>query len=74
MISNAEEVAKKNTRKLYPCFSPNLRKFLEEHGIAPVKTAIHENSKTIWFFVVTDEVSALLTEWTKNKPTNKAVV
>ena len=31
MISNAEEVAKKNSRKLYPCFSPNLRKFLEEH-------------------------------------------
>jgi hypothetical protein len=72
MISNAEEVAKKNRTKLYPCFSPNLRKFLEEHGIAPVKTVTHENQKTIWMFIVTDEVSALLTEWTNNKP-SKAV-
>ena len=45
MISNAEEVAKKNSRKLYPYFSPNLRKFLEEHGIVPVKTVTHENQK-----------------------------
>lgn len=73
MISNAEEVAKNGKRKLYPCFSPNLRKFLEEHGVAPVKTAVHENNKTIWFFVVNDDVSKLLTEWTNNKP-NKAVV
>ena len=73
MISNAEEIAKKDKKKLYPCFSPNLRKFLEDHGIAPIKTAIHENSKTIWFFIVTDEVSKLLTEWTNNKP-NKAVI
>ncbi len=72
MISNAEEIAKKNKKKLYPCFSPNLRKFLEEHNIAPVKTATHENKKTIWFFIVTDEVSKLLTEWTNNKP-NKVV-
>ena len=69
MISNADKV----TKKLYPCFSPNLKKFLEEHGISPVKTAVHENSKTIWFFIVTDEVSKLLTEWTNNKP-NKAVM
>lgn len=73
MISNAEEVAKKGKKKLYPCFSPNLRKFLEEHGVVPIKTAVHENNKTIWFFVVNDEVSKLLTEWTNNKP-NKAVV
>ena len=73
MISNAEEVAKKGKKKLYPCFSPNLRKFLEEHGVVPIKTAVHENNKTIWFFVVNDEVSKLLTEWSNNKP-NKAVV
>lgn len=68
MISNAEELSKNSKKKLYPCFSPNLCKFLEEHNILPIKTVIHENKKTIWMFIITDEVSALLTEWTKNKP------
>lgn len=68
MISNAEEVAQKGKKKLYPCFSPNLKNYLEAHNIVPIKTARHENKKTIWFFVLTDEVSKLLTEWTNNKP------
>ena len=72
MISNADELVKNDKKKLFPCFSPNLRKFLEEHNIAPVKTVTHANHKTIWMFIITDEVSALLTEWTNNKP-NKVV-
>jgi hypothetical protein len=69
VISNAEEVSQGYRKKLYPCFSPNLKKFLEAHNIVPIKSAQHENKKTVWFFVLTDEVSQLLTEWTNNKPT-----
>ena len=73
MISNANDNGKNQRRKLYPCFSPNLRQYLEDHNIVPVKTSIHSNKKTIWFFILTDEVSQLLTHWTNNKPNNKVV-
>lgn len=60
--------------KKYTCGSPNLRKFLENNGLKPVhsyKLNRDGKSRTMWVFIMTPELSALLTQWTNNKPTKK---
>jgi hypothetical protein len=55
--------------KIYRCFSIPLMKFIKENGIQPVFKAVHPVSrKYFWAFVVSDDLSAVLTKWTANKP------
>jgi hypothetical protein len=51
----------------YKCFSINQLRFIKIHGIKPVSKGIHPNGKTFWVFDMNDELSAVLTTWTKNK-------
>lgn len=70
-IDNLPEL--KQVRK-YTCGSPNLCRFLEKHGLKPsysYQLSKEKNNRTMWVFIMTDELSALLTEWSNNKPTNK---
>lgn len=59
--------------KNYVCGSPNLCKFLESHGLKSYysyKLGEKRGRKTMWVFVMTPELSELLTEWSNNKPQN----
>jgi hypothetical protein len=62
--------------KKYICGSPNLCKFLEQNGLKPsysYKLSKERNNRTMWVFIMTPELSKLLTQWTNNKPSNKVV-
>ena len=70
-VDNIEELKKV---KKYTCGSPNLCKFLENHGLKAVYTyqlSKEKKNKTMWVFIMTQELSNLLTEWSNNKPSNK---
>lgn len=54
--------------KTYKCFSPNLYNKIVANDIFPINTYIHKNGKTVAVFILEDNLSKLLTEWTKNKP------
>lgn len=61
--------------KKYICGSPNLCRFIEENGIKSVysyKLGEERQNRTMWVFIMTPELSKLLTEWSNNKPKNKA--
>ena len=65
LIRNLEET----TVQKYKCGSPNLCKFLEKNEILPIYSYINKkNNRTIWVFNINDELSALLSEWSSNKP------
>lgn len=70
VIDNIEEL---EGMQKYTCGSPNLNKFLESHEIKSIysyKLGKEKNNKTMWVFIMTPELSALLTEWSNNKPRN----
>lgn len=70
-IDNEKEL--KNVKK-YTCGSPNLCKFLEKNGLKYIhsyKLSKEKKNRTMWVFVMTDELSKLLTQWSNNKPSNK---
>lgn len=60
--------------KKYICGSPNLCKFLEQNGIKHVysyQLSKERNGRTMWVFIMTPELSELLTQWSNNKPQNR---
>ena len=71
IIENVEQV--KDIKK-YTCGSPKLNNFLEEHGFKNVysyKLSAAKHNKTMWVYILTNELSDLLSQWTKNKPSKK---
>lgn len=70
-IDNIEEL--KDVHK-YTCGSPNLNKFLEEHGLKSVysyKLSKDRKNRTMWVYIMSEDLSKLLKQWTDNKPSNK---
>jgi len=68
-IRNAPELIESTNIKTYACGSPNLKQFLEDNGVMPIYRYIHNLSqKTVWIYVQCNDLSKLLTEWSKNKP------
>jgi len=66
-IYNTPELAE--TIKTYSCVSPPLKDFLVSHNFIPIYRYIHNISKkNVWIFVMCDELSVLLTEWSNNRP------
>ena len=62
--------------KKYICGSPNLCKFIEQNGIKHVysyQLSKERNNRTMWVFIMTEELSKLLTQWSNNKPSNKVI-
>jgi hypothetical protein len=71
-IINTPELQNKNIIETYSCGSPNLKDFLENNGVFSIHSYKHIKTKrNIWIFIECDELSALLSEWTKNKPIKK---
>ncbi len=71
VIDNIQDL--KNVKK-YTCGSPNLCRFLEKNGMKAVYSyKLERNNRTMWVFIMTDELSKLLTQWSSNKPSNKIV-
>lgn len=71
VIDNIQDL--KNVKK-YTCGSPNLCRFLEKNGMKAVYSyKLERNNRTMWVFIMTDELSKLLTQWSSNKSSNKIV-
>lgn len=68
-ITNIEE----SGMLIYRCFSPPLSKFIQEHGVLPVKSSIHPNGKHFDIYLLNGVLSELLEEWTANNPKKKKV-
>lgn len=71
IIDNINEL---DSVQKYICGSPNLCKFIEQNGIKPVysyQLSKERNNRTMWVFIMNDELSKLLTQWTNNRPKNK---
>ena len=73
VIDNIKDL--KNVKK-YTCGSPNLCKFLEQNGLKYVysyQLNKERRNRTMWVFIMKPELSALLTQWSNNKPSNKVI-
>lgn len=56
-------------KKMYRCFSRNLKEFLEDKGEEVRIKAINENDgRTFWGFDRTNNLDLLLTEWSNKRP------
>ena len=65
IITNIEEIA---TAKTYKCFSQRLSHCIQtELGILPVNVYKHSNGKLVNVYIMTEELSKFLEDWTKNK-------
>lgn len=58
----------KKDKKLYMCYSLNLRDFLSSKGLRYELAALNvKNSNLFWVYMMSDELSKYLTEWTERK-------
>ena len=65
IITNIEEMA---AVKTYKCFSQRLSHCIQtELGILPVNVYKHSNGKLVNVYIMTEELSKFLEDWTKNK-------
>ena len=62
-------IMKYSTEKIFHCYSPNLREFLENNGmetcIKPFRNS--KTNKICWCFEKTPELNILLKEWTDSR-------
>ena len=72
LVLNTDNI---NKKKLYPCYSSNLYKFLLYiKQIHPISIKVHyKTNKKFSLFVKTEELQNALTEWSNNKETNTLV-
>lgn len=57
-----------NNIKYYNCFSIGQMKYLRENGMEPIRASIHHSTKnTKWVFLMNENLSMLLKEWTSRK-------
>jgi hypothetical protein len=69
LIVNTPELEANNVIKTYSCGSPNLKDFLIKNGVFPIYQYKHVHTKRfIWVFIECEDLSVLLSQWTKNKP------
>lgn len=69
LIRNTPELIDNNVIKTYSCGSPPLHDFLEQNGMGSIYRYKQEkNKKTIWVYLLTDELSHLLTVWSDSNP------
>lgn len=73
LITNIEELKKNKDIQIYNCGSQRLSHAIKTKlGMAPITIYKHKNTgKIINVFVMTNELSEFLKEWSKNKPEKK---
>lgn len=56
-------------KEYYKCYSWKLKRFIQAHGVYPISSGVNgKTNKVYHLFVVSDELSEILTNWSKNKP------
>lgn len=70
MITNLEQLKKENKITTYSCGSKRLAHAIETQlGLIPIKNYRHHNTgRLVSVFIMCDELSRFLTEWTKHRP------
>lgn len=57
-----------NNKKIFPCKSINLLRFIKQNGIEPVyKHTDIIDKKDCWLFIYNENLCNVLTQWRKNK-------
>lgn len=57
-----------NDREYYKCYSFNLKRFIEAHGVYAVSQGVHPRTDKIYhIFILDDELSRILTAWSNNR-------
>nr|DAT76356.1 MAG TPA: hypothetical protein [Caudoviricetes sp.] len=76
LITNIEELEKKKKVKTYSCGSQRQsHEIRTKLGMVPIKVYQHsQTGKYINVFIMTDELSKFLTEWSNNNPRKKMEV
>lgn len=76
LISNIKELEKDKSIHTYSCGSQKLSHEIRTRlNIVPVNVYKHKKTgKLVNVFIMTDELSRFLTEWSKNKPKNQGEV
>ena len=55
-------------QEYFKCYSYNLKNFIEAHGIYPISSGVNgRTNKVFHLFVMTNELSHILTNWSNNK-------
>lgn len=55
-------------KRIYCCYSLNLKNYLSENGIRYEIEALSKSThKTFWLYVIDDKLNQLLQEWTTRK-------
>lgn len=63
-----------NRRKeeFYKCYSYNLKNFINAHGVYSVSSGVNPKTNNVYhIFMLNDELSKILTAWTRKKEMNK---
>jgi len=56
------------SKRVYCCFSMNLKNFLSEHNVRYEIEALSKSThKTFWLYIIDEELKQLLQEWSVNK-------
>lgn len=59
-------------KEYFKCYSWRLKRFIQAHGIYPVSSGVNQQTNKVYnLFVVTNELSGILKNWSTNKPENK---
>lgn len=63
-----KRIGENKMKRLYCCYSVDLRDFLYKHGVKYELCALNPNSKNMfWVYFRTDELDKLLTQWSERK-------
>lgn len=55
-------------KQFYKCFSYNLKRFIEVHGIRAISRGVHpKTNKTYFVYEINEELSRVLSTWSANK-------
>lgn len=59
-------------KEFYKCYSWRLKRFIQTHGIYPISSGINANTDKVYhIYEMTDELSRVLTNWSKHKNKDK---
>lgn len=59
---------KNKEQRYYKCYSYPLKNFIEAHGIYPISSGVNPRTNKVFnLFVMTDELSRILHNWSNNK-------
>lgn len=59
-------------KEYYKCYSFRLKRFIQAHGVYSISSGVNATTDKVYhIYEVTDELSRILTNWSKHKKTKK---